>query len=378
MLLFSIGLVLLPLAFLDKFLSARIKKTILILFCAYFIFLGGFRWLTGTDWYAYYYEFKLTTSFKKVLSPWAMEFGYSMMNYAVRSFTNSYTIFLLIFTFIKIYLKYKVFVSEFFFKYSLFIFFLFYCYVVGSIYSTRQDLAVSFLFFSIIPIIKRKFWWFLVLVILATSIHRTAIIFIFCYWVFHYSSTQKTLLLVYFASLVGNLIFKNVDASFLTDLPVIKNFKGYQSKLEAYSQLKQVSYGKIEVETSNFLGILKKLFVTLPLILSFNFLRKNLHQREFKIYQGLMNIIVFGSSFYFIFGAMASDFKRMGAYFDIFEVLTIPIMLYNIQNKKLILVLGLYFAVIMLFRLYSAIMLFEDLLDPFYFIFDLPFRRKIY
>lgn len=36
-------------------------------------------------------------------------------------------------------------------------------------------------------------------------------------------------------------------------------------------------------------------------------------------------------------GAIALDFKRMNAYFDIFEILAIPILLYNIRNKKLIL-----------------------------------------
>ena len=77
-------------------------------------------------------------------------------------------------------------------------------------------------------------------------------------------------------------------------------------------------------------------------------------------------------------GAIALDFKRMNAYFDIFEILAIPILLYNIRNKKLILLVGLYFMVIAFSKLYTAIINFEDLLDPFYFIFDLPFYRHMY
>lgn len=57
MLLLSLALILIPFAFLDKVFNDKTKRIIIILFSGYFIFLGGFRWLTGTDWYAYYYAF---------------------------------------------------------------------------------------------------------------------------------------------------------------------------------------------------------------------------------------------------------------------------------------------------------------------------------
>lgn len=379
MLLLSIGLALFPFAFLDKILTRKVKLLIIFLFCNYFVFLGGFRWLTGTDWYSYYYAFiNADTYYGAVQAPHTMEWGYGMLNYIVNVLGGSYTVFLLIFTFLKIYLKYKVFISRYFFKYALLSFFLFYCYEVGAIYGTRQTLAVSILFLSIIPIIRKKLFIFLVLLIIAVLIHRTAIVFIFSYWLFHYKSTQKQLLLIFINSILLYLVFLNVDPSFLTKLPLMSNLIAYQQKIEAYSQLKQISYGKIDSTISNLFGILKKMTVLLPLLFSVNYLKKRLPEDEFKIYRGLLNLIVYGSILYFVFGAMASDFKKMNSYFEIFEVLAIPILLYNIRNKKMFLLYGMFFIIIAFSKLYATVTAFEDLLDPFYFIFDLPFNRYMY
>lgn len=379
MLLFFIALFLIPFAFLDKIVSNRTKRILLFLFSGYFIFLGGFRWLTGTDWYAYYYTFlNSDTIYGAFLAPHTMEWGYGFMNYIVNILGGDYTIFLIIFTFLKVHLKYRVIISSNFVQYALFSFFLFYCYEAGAIYGTRQTLAVSIIFLSIGFIIQRKFWLFLALVILASLIHRTAIIFIFSYWIFNYKSTQKQLLKVFLFSILLYLIFLNIDPSFLKNLPIINNFSSYQEKLNVYSELQQISYGKVDTQTSNILGVLKKMMILLPLILSFNNLKNRLASEQFFIYRGLLNIIIFGATIYFVFGAMASDFKRMNGYFDIFEILAIPILLYNIRNKKLIILVGLFFMSIAFSKLYTAIITFEDLLDPFYFIFDLPFDRHMY
>lgn len=379
MLLLSIALILIPFAFLDKVFNNRTKRIIIILFSGYFIFLGGFRWLTGTDWYAYYYAFlNSDTIYGAFLAPHTMEWGYGFLNYIVNVLGGDYTIFLIVFTFLKVYLKYRVFISQYFINYALFSFFLFYCYEAGAIYGTRQTLAVSLIFLSVSFIIQRKFLWFLALVVLATLIHRTAIVFIFSYWIFNYKSTQQQLLKVFLFSIVLYFIFLSIDPSFLTNLPIISNFSSYQEKLEAYSELQQISYGKVDAQTSNILGVIKKMMILLPLILSFNNLKSRLSSQQFYIYRGLLNTIIFGATIYFVFGAMASDFKRMNAYFDIFEILAIPILLYNIRNKKLILLVGVYFMLIAFSKLYTAIITFEDLLDPFYFIFDLPFYRHMY
>lgn len=123
---------------------------------------------------------------------------------------------------------------------------------------------------------------------------------------------------------------------------------------------------------------MKKVAVMLPLILTFNYQQRTLRPFDFAVYKGLLNLISFGSLLYFTMGAFASDFKRINSYFDIFEILIIPLLVYNVKNKKLILPFILYFGAIALSKLYSSVMIFEDLLDPFYFIFDQPFDRYIY
>ncbi|MGE8553812.1 MAG: EpsG family protein [Chryseobacterium jejuense] len=380
MLLISLAIILFPLAFLDKFVKKFNKKAIILIFSILFVFLGGFRWLTGTDWYAYYYGFIIADNyFTATQDKYSYEWGFGMLNYIINITSGSYTVFLVIFTFLKVFIRYRVFIDKNFIQYSLLIFFLFYCYEGGAILGTRQMLAGGFIFLSILSLINKKIWYFIILVVIATSIHRSAIIFILAYPVYRYSSSRALLLYTFLASSCVYFIFLNSNVtSLLSNLPIINNFDAYQKKIEGYSEAGQTTYGQIDTQTTMILGFLKKAFIVLPLILSFNMMKKQLNEQSFALYKGLINLIVFGSAIYFVFGGIASDFKRLNGFFDPFEILIIPIFVYNIKNKKFIPFWIVYFAIIAFSKLYSSVLMFEDLIDPFYFIFDMPFYRKMY
>lgn len=380
MLLLSLAIVLFPFAFLDKFIKNFNKKVIILIFSILFVFLGGFRWLTGTDWYAYYYGFIVSDNYYDATQDrFSFEWGFGMLNYIINITFGSYTVFLIVFTFLKVFLRYRVFIDKNFIQYSLLSFFLFYCYEGGAILGTRQMLAGGFVLLSILPIINRKFWYFLILVLIATSIHRTAIIFMVAYPLFKYSSSRNFLMYTFLGSSCIYFVFLNSNvSSLLTNLPIISSFDVYQKKLEGYSEIGQTTYGQIDSQTTIILGFLKKAFVVLPLILSFNMMKKQLNEQTFTLYKGMLNLIVFGSAIYFVLGGIASDFKRLNGFFDPFEVLIIPIFIYNVRNKKLIPFWIIYFAAIAFSKLYTSTMMFQDLIDPFYFIFDKPFYRKMY
>lgn len=373
MLLLSLGFILFIFAFLDKAFGFFQKKIIIFLFCSIFVVLGGIRWNTGTDWLPYYDGFMNSSNYyDAVLSPYSFEWGYGILNYIIFNLTNSYTVFLVFFTFLKVCIKYKFLTQKEFLGYSLLSLYLYFCYALGDIVSTRQLLAVSFTLYSTLFIVKRKFFIFLIFVFLATLIHKSAIIFIFSYYIYWLNIKREMLIGVFFSSLILSVIFSTFSVSNIY-IPIISDlsiFSSYQDKIETYSELGSTVYGSIDSTSTNLLGYLKKIFIMLP----FLFLRKEADT----IHARLFNLIVFGSVIYFVFGSIASDFKRLGAYFDILEIIVYPYLIYTISNKKTRYILLFLFCLIMYFRMFSSVFTFWSLMDPFYTIFDSNSNRDMW
>ena len=76
----------------------------------------------------------------------------------------------------------------------------------------RQILAVSFCMLSYNFILKRKFWWFVLFVALATSFHSSAICFIVAYWFAEIKINMRTLGLFLLATGILLLFFDQVSA----------------------------------------------------------------------------------------------------------------------------------------------------------------------
>lgn len=149
-------------------------------------------------------------------------------------------------------------------------------------------------------------------------------------------------------------------------IPIFSDFDvfiSYQKKIDMYSELgSEQVYGAIDSTTTNLLGILKKILILLPILL--------LRKESNIIYARLFNLIIFGAVLYFIFGSIATDFKRLAAYFEVIEIIVYPYYIYSIKNRDIRYVLLFIFCVAFYMRLYSGVYAFWDLLDPFYTIFD--------
>lgn len=375
MLLVSIAMILFPFAFLDKGISNSSKKIILFFMFAIFIIMNGIRWKTGTDWYPYFYGFDNATSYyDAVLSPYAFEWGFGLLNYLVRSFSSSYTVFLFLFALLTIYTKYKVIINERFIEFGLLSTFFYYCYSIGDIVATRQALAISLTLFSILYIIEKNKLNFLLFVLLATLIHRSAIIFIFAYFLYHLDMEKKTLLYIFLTGLLLNFGLSRFQVTDM-GIPFIDTLtflSSYQEKIDTYLNVDDdtSSFGQLNPYLITFLGYLKKMIVIFPML----YLRgdKNL------VHSRLVNIVIFGTFIYFVLSSISPDFKRLNGYFEIVEILVLPYLLYSISKKSTRYILILFFCILAVIRLYTAVYSHWDLLDPFYTIFDFHINRVNY
>lgn len=373
MLILSFGIILWLLSFFDSVFTNRFKKVVIFIVCITFVCLGGFRWNTGTDWDPYYYGFLSLNSYQDVISKYSFEWGFSMLNFIVRFLGGGYTFFLLIFTLLKVSLKYHFIVRREFIGYGLLSIFFYYCYFFGDIVTTRQSLAISLTFFSTIFIARKQLLYFLICVILASTIHKTAVFFIVSYYFYHKDFSRNTLIYTFCISLFLGLVLFNYNlTSFLSNLPIINSFSSFQEKIESYSKLGQVTYGEIDSTTTIILGYLKKVFVVLPILICYSLFKDN------RVMRGMINLIVLGGVMYFVLGSLSSEFKRINGYFEIYEILIIPYFANNIKTKKLRLVIIQLYSLYGLYRLYTAFVMYSDLYDPFYTIFDLNNYRFIY
>lgn len=372
MLLLSIALLLFPFAFLDKAFSNQTKYLIILFFCSLFILLGGLKWNTGTDWNPYYFNFLNSVTYDRAVNSSSFEWGFSYLNYMVNSLTGSFTVFLCIFTFLTVYFKFRVLINHQFISYGLLGLFIYYCYTIGDINSWRQAFAISIVLFSVFFIIKRKILPFFLCIIVASLFHRSAIICLGMYYLYAINLSKRNMLLIFLSGMgIGILLFNlkssNLNIPFFSSIDA---FSAYQEKLDAYNDIGQVSYGQVDSNLSNFLGYLRKALFIIPMIL---LVKKD----DVKIYR-LMNIAVLGSVIYFVFGAIATDFKRLGGYFDIFDIILLPAILYGIENQKIRYLLIFVYALFMLLRLYTSLYNFWEVYDPFITIFDFHNIRNLY
>lgn len=295
--------------------SKKIRGVLVFILGIIFICFAGFRWNVGTDWEQYLWFFD-----KVHLSDFGNsghEFLYEILLRVSRYVFADYVgmllltaIIIVFFTFSSIG-KYSV--------YPLFSILLLYAYSINSSgFGYRQDIAIAITFFSFRFIYRRKLIKFLISIVIATLFHQTAIIFIFAYWIYKVRWTRKYLIALIGAVLVGYFLMTKL--SFIASLYT----ESAQVKLDYYMDNKNETFGAGDSSTVLIRGIANRFFLlVLPLLVIFTC--KNSRVEELK---KLYNIFLFGFVFFIVFGSVAVVFLRFTRYFDIFQILVIPLTVY--------------------------------------------------
>jgi hypothetical protein len=325
------------------------------------IVLGGIRWETGTDWNPYYTYFLENNSWEEYRNYHNGQFEtlYALLNYLAKAITGSYTAFLFILAMLTILLKYAS--IEKIALYPALTFFLFYCAYIGDIFPVRQTLAVSILLTSIYFIYKKKKVPFVSLVVIASYFHKSAVLWIFSYYIYHkrFSNSRIIfyLILAFFIGLFGSGLY----------LPFLKTFSKYLGnfgkileRISAYlaGQYDDGSYSMLR----NILALLKRM-IMIPVFLLF---RKKMQINSYYA-DGLINLYCFGNIFYLLF-AMNINFaplQRMSVPFVLLEIFLLPIILKIIKNKY---IKFIYLNLLLLYglsKLYSVLNAYYDLYVPY-------------
>jgi len=324
----------------------------------------GLRWETGTDWDPYLNHFENTTDLTSIYLS-EFEFGYSLFVWLVNFITHDYSIFLLVHAVIYYFLIFKSFKSYSPYFYMTLI--LYYTLSMGMMGSNRQLIALAICIYSLRFVIEKKTILFLLFVFIASFFHTTAFLFVvFCFL------NKEIKPIILFIILGCTLIIGK------TQLPVII-FSLFGEFLGGNFVDKSIHYTG---DTKDFLdaqlsiiGLIKRL----TFFCFFYYNRKFLAEK-LAYYTVMLNGYMIGIAFYFLFAdSLLVMVSRGSLYFNMMEPLLISSQLCLIkgkENKIFVSIILLLFSIIFL---YQSIAAYPELFDPYKGLFiNSDFQRIMY
>lgn len=301
----------------------------------FFLFLIFFsmsflRWERGTDWGSYYSFFQHLDLYKGG----EYEYGFTLLNKIVALF-GDYTMMLFIQACIFYILMYvcltKLSLVPLF---SLMILFVI-CNYAG-IFFVRQTIAMSITTFSLFYIQERKFIKFLIIILLATSVHVSAFAFVVSYFIFnrYYSFKRLFVILLVLAS-IGIVFTVYIMPVFSSELRVFMKVSGYlEEGMES-------DIGGISSVLLYCRGVASRLFSLLVI----SYIVKDIRLRD-SFCNGLFNIYFMGMCVYLLLGAVNQTLARLAIEFEIVQIFLYPYVIchYWFKNRLILFFLiSLYF-----------------------------------
>jgi hypothetical protein len=338
-----------------------VKQQLFFFLLTILLVIGSLKWNTGPDWASYYSFFRdIQYYLDNDIVPF--EPGYLLLNTTIAAFTDNYFIFTLIFLLLTIGIKVSFFVKNFR-NGLLLILLIYFSYYMADIFAVRQFLAVSITLYCTRYVIERRFFWFLGGCIIAATIHASALLFLFAYWIYPMNrSTRFWVIAIIICLALGVL---NVsDFIIRTGLNLVPLGDLIYKKLQNYAEGEGNSGGSPIV--AFILGTLKR-SLFLPIFLYF---KDKVREDVKDSYNGYLNLLLFGNCLYFLFSLSLPVITRISTYYLFYEVFLLTWILLSLKDVKLRFI---SYAMLILFcamRLYSFISPYKELYIPYYTIFE--------
>lgn len=281
------------------------------LLLAYFV--GMRSWIFDTYDYQYTYENNFTTDFgqiRSIIDSDAKGKGFEILLVLFKCFSSGAD-FNAWFTFISIIQCSAL--AVFFYKYSVNYLFSVYLFFFTSCFlwlvnGMRQFLAVTLVLFFYDWILNRKLFPFIVLVLIVSTIHSSAIFWIPVYFIIN--------------SKPWSLKFLSLSIFLTVSLFFVSQSSFLQETEYAYIRNNDVGVNPFRV-----------LVMSVPAIIAFIY-RKKIDIIDSKFYNQMVNLSVICSEC-FIVGMVTNVFvSRIAVYFQIFIYILLPWLIYEVVDKK--------------------------------------------
>lgn len=334
--------------------SLNRNKIYLILTFGLFGIIGALRGVTvGNDTLEYLNIYNRIRETGDIYAlTWRYEIGYLYLNKVLGLFFSNQQA-IIVLTSALIMFGYAKFID----KYSrcvwmsVYLFFVFRFFDMSMVV-VRLNIAIVFILFSYDFLRQRKLIKFVVLVLIASLFHRTAIVFLISWPITKLKFNYKTIIFM----LIGSLI---LYGSFeLVFNILLKIFPTYSYYLDS-------SYLNGEVRLASIINLLISFIISLfGLILHYQSInKKKLYKSDYyknnkleKFEKNIndneiMALVIVSGAAINIWALRFNLFDRVSTYFQVFCIVYLPNIIIKIKNKKLVVLI--LFVVMVMFLLYS-------------------------
>lgn len=326
------------------------KKSIFWSFVILFWIMSFVRWEVGTDWESYYNYFVFGSK-----SGYVFEKGFEFINIVIRLGTDNYTILLFLLSIPVFLLKYYT-----IYRYShlpILTLLANYSLYRGNIFFVRQDIAGAICFFSLKYIIEKRKIKFLILIIIAMLFHKSSVIFIFAYLIYHLNLTKKKMMII----LLISLIFSNSIIELINFISLKLNFWEVNYYLSNLNN--NFGYeGTFSKQLSIYLNTIIKLMI-LGVILLFHKLEED------SFLKGIFNLNFLGTILYIIFSSISLTLARFAYYYELFQIFLYFYIVFFVKNKYIQLIFLFVIIVYLFIKLNTGINIYYESYVPYKTIF---------
>ena len=334
----------------NRKIAIPLQKIIILYSFLTFWLMSGLRWRTGTDWVAYHDYFVYRNTYKDFMNYLSFEYGFKLLNWLVKSFTSSYSFFLLLQGFFIISLKYlRLLKDSNFIIFSILIYF---ASFLGDIFFVRQSIAISICVYWGIHFIKeQKFIPFMLIIFIATLFHSSAVAFIILYFLNKKVNFLLLNSILAISIIVGMTGILNSVISALLSAFSIPPF--IAERLLNYGD-NEVSYGM-----RNIIKMFDRLFIVIFILLCYKRIKINTSMQLY------VNMFYLSVITFFMFTGSLDIFVRFSLMFRFSEVILVPYLISNFKYIEVRIILTIIFLFYYCLKLYNILMGYWDLFVPY-------------
>lgn len=293
------------------FLKEKANKNVAFILAVFILILfGGLRYAISSDYFNYQRIFNEVI----VTKDWASfftEYGYLWFNFIVNKLFQSFEFFIFIFCMISVLTKSYV-ISKLspYPIFSIVIYFVFF-FLLDDMGAIRRGFACSLVFYSFYTSFKKQNYTALLFILLAISIHVSAIFAIPFLFLHTYKITNKFFFRLFTISVIFSVFFNNYNELLIS----------YQINLFAYQKFVSYFFSVYNYDSTVVeLGLMLRIFFVLYLIRFRNkFVEHIYFENMLSLYATSIFILIIFSK-YLIFSSIV-------IYFKLFEVVLIPIVI---------------------------------------------------
>lgn len=296
--------------------NQRSVSILLAIFACWMVFHDGLRWGIATDWKVYL-EYFNNCLWKEEEFEW----GYVAMSKFIRSFTESYSIFLVVHACVVYTCFYKL--VKRYSPFPLLSFVVLYYSMLSYLGMNRQYLSLAACLFAVPYIFQKKYFKVLCLIAIGQLFHSTAIMFVIALFL-NRRVGSKWLWGIFFITVL--IALSGLVNSFPWEAVVVMN-ESSEEKLDFYINNNDHVVNSF---IGTLMGIARRSLIVVALLLI-----RNKVSNKYPYFHFMLNMAFVGLIFYILFsGTILQVIVARGLiYFNIFEVFLFPFLFVPLNRK---------------------------------------------